>query len=164
MKSRVTLSAALIISVVILLGALLTLELQRSRQRELESARAVTASVTRLIERELLASDGQIDLITREARFQYTAYLQGDRTQDSVTPALKRLLDAVPGALSLRLINERGQYVFDATGQPSPVQVADRAYFRVHQDGTATGLFGEGPLFSRAVSYTHLTLPTICSV
>ena len=152
MKSRVTLSAALIISVVILLGALLTLELQRSRQRELESARAVTASVTRLIERELLASVGQIDLITREARFQYTAYLQGDRTQDSVTPALKRLLDAVPGALSLRLINERGQYVFDATGQPSPVQVADRAYFRVHQDGTATGLFGEGPLFSRVAN------------
>ena len=152
MKSRVTLSAALIISVVILLGALLTLELQRSRQRELESARAVTASVTRLIERELLASVGQIDLITREARFQYTAYLQGDRTQDSVTPALKRLLDAVPGALSLRLINERGQYVFDATGQPSPVQVADRAYFRVHQHGTATGLFGEGPLFSRVAN------------
>jgi len=152
MKSRVTLSAALIISVVILLGALLTIELQRSRQREIEGAHAVTASVARLIERELLASVGRIDLITQEARFHYTAYLQGDRTHDSVTPALKRLLEAVPGVLSLRLINERGEYVFDATGQPSAARVADRTYFRVHQEGKTTGLFGEGPLFSRVAN------------
>ncbi|KAB2966227.1 response regulator [Zoogloea sp.] len=152
MKSRVTLSAALIISVVILLGALLTVELQRSRQREIEGAHAVTASVTRLIERELLASVGRIDLITQEARFHYTAYLQGNERRDSLTPTLKRLLDAVPGVLSLRLINEQGDYVFDATGQPSPAKVADRSYFRVHQDGRTTGLFGEGPLFSRVVN------------
>lgn len=114
MKSRVTLSAALIISVVILLGALLTVELQRSRQREIEGAHAVTASVARLIERELL--------------------------------------EAVPGALSLRLINARGEYVFDATGQPSTARVADRTYFRGHQEGKTTGLFGEGPLFSRVAN------------
>jgi two-component system sensor histidine kinase/response regulator len=157
MKSRVTLSAALIIAVVVLLGALLTIELQRSRQREIEGAYAVTASVARLIERELLASVGRIDLITREARFHYAAYLRGDEARDSLNPTLKRLLEEVPGVLSLRLINEHGDYVFDASGQPSTARIADRAYFRIHQDGKSTGLFGEGPLFSRVANIWTFT-------
>ncbi len=56
MKSRVTPSAALIISVVILLGALPTVELQHSRQREIEGAHAGISVVQSSIPSQWLSS------------------------------------------------------------------------------------------------------------
>jgi PAS domain S-box-containing protein len=149
MKSRFALLTALTITVVLLLGTLLGLELQRSYQREIDNARALTASIARVLEEQLLASVGKIDLIVQEAQYHYERYLDGQLPASALNPTLKRLLDRVPGVLSLRLINEDGNYVFDATGQPSTANVADRTYFRVHETGEATGLFIEGPIFSR---------------
>jgi hypothetical protein len=136
---------------------LLGFELQRSYQREIQSAEAVTASIARIIEKELLSSIGKIDLIAQEAQYNYEKYLNGEGiTAEQLNPTLKRLLDRVPGVLSLRLIDDKGNYVFDATGKPSSANIADRKYFGVHKNGDlsegANSLFGEGPLFSRVAN------------
>lgn len=156
MKSKFALLTAMTIAIVLLLGGLLAFELQRSYQREIENAEVVTASITRVLEEELLASLGKIDLIVQEAQYYYERYLNGEFPASEMNPTLKRLFDLVPGILSLRLINEDGNYLFDATGHPSTANVAHRKYFRVHQTGEASGLFIEGPIFSRVANVWSL--------
>ena len=149
MKSRFALLTAMTIIAVLLLATLLVFELQRARQREIEGAEAVAASLSRLLEAELQASLGKVDLIVQEAQWYYERYLNGELPASEMNPTLRRLLDRLPGVLSLRCIDEHGNYLFDATGTPSTANVADRRYFQVHQTGEATGLFIEGPIFSR---------------
>jgi hypothetical protein len=97
-KIKTTQAAVLIIGVFLLLISLLGLELQRSYDREVENAEAATSSVARLLERELLASVGKIDLIAQEAKFQYENYLNGSGTDgDSITLTLQRLLEVSHG-------------------------------------------------------------------
>ncbi len=149
MKSRFALMTAMTIIAVLLLATLLVFELQTGRQREIEGAEAVAASLSRLLEAELQASLGKVDLIVQEAQWYYERYLNGELPASEMNPTLHRLLDRLPGVLSLRCIDEHGNYLFDATGTPSTANVADRRYFQVHQSGEATGLYIEGPIFSR---------------
>ncbi len=74
-QSRTTLLAGLTIAVVLLLASLLILELQRSHQREIKNAEAVTTSINRVLEKEILASVGKIDLIVQEAGHYYENHL-----------------------------------------------------------------------------------------
>ena len=153
MKSRIALSVSLAIGIVLLVGTLMALELQRSYRREVEAAEAVTASVTRVLEKELLASIGKIDLIVQEAKYHAENRLEGEGLpEEEINPTLTRLLGRVPGILSLRVVNEDGNYVYDASGRPSKANIADRLYFRVHRSGESRRLFAEGPIFSRVAN------------
>ena len=158
LPSRTTLLAGLTIAVVLLLASLLILELQHSYQRETRNTEAVTASITRVLEKELLASVGKIDLIVQEAVHHYESHLNNQGVPaDKMNPVLKRLLERLPGVLSLRVIGQDGSYVFDASGEISAVNVADRDYFRVHQAGQTGKLFAEGPIFSRVANVWLIT-------
>ena len=153
MKSRIALLAALTIGIVLLLGTVLAVELRRSYQREVENAEALTASIASLLEKELLASIGKIDLIVQESQYYYEEYLNGaGEPAGGMNPTLGRLLGRVPGILSLRLVNEDGNYLFDAGGRASTVNISDRLYFRIHKSREAKGLFVEGPILSRIVN------------
>ncbi|MGE5504534.1 MAG: hypothetical protein ACM31L_08940, partial [Actinomycetota bacterium] len=144
--------------IVVSLIALLSVELHRSYRRELDGAGAVAGALARTLEQQLLASMDRIDLLEQEAAFQYAAHRQGTGLAGGqMNGLLARHLARVPGLLSLRLINERGDYVFDASGAVSPANIADRRYFRVQQESAEAGLFPEGPLFSRVVSQWTLT-------
>jgi PAS domain S-box-containing protein len=158
-RSRTTLLVGLTIAVVLLLASLLIIELQRSHQREIKNAEALTSSINRVLEKELLASVGKIDLIIQEAVFDYENHLNGDgdASPGEMNPTLKRLLDRLPGVLSLRITREDGSYVFDASGQVSTANIADREYFRVHQAGKTGKLFAEGPIFSRVANVWLIT-------
>ena len=148
----------LLVGLALLLTGLLAVELQRSHDREVESAERVTGSLARILEREVLASIGKIDLIVQEAQYLYAAHLDGTGpAAEQISPNLARLLGRIPGVLSLRLVNEQGHYVFDAQGKPSGAVIADRKYFRIHQPGDFPGLFAEGPLFSRVAGMWTFT-------
>lgn len=150
--------AAMVIGIVLTLIVLLALELRSSYRREVDAAAAVTQSIARILERQLLASMDRIDLLVQEAAFQYAAHRAGNGLPAGEMDAmLARHLARVPGLLSLRLINEKGDYVFDASGSVSPANIADRRYFRAQRDAPDRGLFPEGPLFSRVVSQWTLT-------
>ena len=150
MKSKIALLTLMIIGAVLLLGTLLGLELKSGYLREVENAEKVTASIALLLEKELLASVGKIDLIVQEAKYHQESQLNGTgMPARELNPTLKRLLARVPGVLSLRVANEDGNYVFDASGRPSTANIADRQYFRVHRTAPSANLFAEGPIFSR---------------
>ena len=118
MKSKIALLTLMIIGAVLLLGTLLGLELKSGYLREVENAEKVTASIALLLEKELLASVGKIDLIVQEAKYHQESQLNGTgMPARELNPTLKRLLARVPGVLSLRVANEDGNYVFDASGR-----------------------------------------------
>ena len=158
-ERRGLVAGAMVIALVLALIGLLALELNRSYQREIGDAGSVTRSIARTLEQQLLASMNGIDLLVREAAHQYRAYRTGPAaaTATEMNAMLARHLERVPGLLSLRLINEKGDYVFDASGKVSPANIADRRYFRVQAERPDAGLFPEGPLFSRVVSRWTLT-------
>ncbi|MBK5914055.1 PAS domain S-box protein [Rhodocyclus purpureus] len=142
--------AALTIGIVLLLGTMLAVELRSAYQRELDNAGKINAAFARVLEQELLASVGKVDLIVQEAKYHYENHLAGKGMAASeLNPTLGRLLGRVPGILSLRIADEYGNYVFDASGQLSSANIADRQYFRVHRSEAARGAFVEGPIFSR---------------
>lgn len=156
--SRATIVATVVLIVVLLLVALLGLELRRSYSREIQNATRITQSLARVLEQQLLASIEKIDLMAQEAEYQYSAYVDREGLPaEQMAPTLARLLSRIPGVLSLRLVDEGGNYVFDASGKPSSANIADRKYFQVHKAGTAAGLFPEGPLFSRVVNNWTVT-------
>jgi len=138
--------------------ALMALELRRSYLREADNTAAITLSMSRTLEQQLLASMQRIDLIEQEAAFQYALYRQGQGLpREAINPMLARHLERVPGLLGLRLIDERGNYVFDASGATSTANVSDRRYFRVQEASPDTGFFPEGPLISRVANQWTLT-------
>ncbi|HIJ61291.1 MAG TPA: PAS domain S-box protein [Rhodospirillaceae bacterium] len=146
------------LGIVLALIVLLSFELRHSYDREVDYATEVTGALAKTLEQQLLASMGQIDLLEQEAAVQYAAHRSGTGLPaKDMNAMLARHLARVPGLLSLRLINEKGDYVFDASGTPSSANVGDRRYFRVHQESPSVGLFPEGPLFSRVVSQWTLT-------
>lgn len=146
------------IGAVLVLIALMALELRRSYLREADNAAAITQSMSRTLEQQLLASMQRIDLIEQEAAYQYALHLQGQGLpREAMNPMLARHLERVPGLLSLRLIDEEGNYVFDASGVASTANVADRRYFRVQEASPDTGFFPEGPLFSRVANQWTMT-------
>ena len=52
----------------------------------------------------------------------------------------------------------------DLASQPVTAKHRDAYYWRLLATAASFALFGLGGLCLRPVSYTHLTLPTICSV
>ncbi|MBS1191930.1 MAG: domain S-box/diguanylate cyclase protein [Rhodocyclaceae bacterium] len=155
---RAPLFAAVALIVVLLLIGLLGFELRRSYDREMDNASRITQSLARVLEQQLAASIEKIDLMAREAGYQYAEALDGKGLpEERINPMLARLLSRMPGVLSLRLADEHGKYVFDASGSPSAASIADRKYFLAHKNGTSDGLFSEGPLFSRVVNNWTLT-------
>lgn len=156
--SRATGFSVVVLAVVLLLTALLANELRRSYDREIENAFNVTQSLSQVLDQQLLASIEKIDLIMREAEYQYSAYInQEGLAQEKMTPMLARSLARIPGVLSLRLVNDEGKYVFDASGNPSSANISDRNYFLAQKTGAAGGLYPEGPLFSRVVNMWTIT-------
>jgi PAS domain S-box-containing protein len=146
------------LGVVVSLILLLSLELRRSYEREIDYAGSVSQSIARILEQQLLASMDRIDLIVQEAAVQYRDHRLGKGLPaDRMNAMLARHLARVPGVLSLRLINESGDYVFDANGSASKANIADRRYFTQQRDNPDTGLFPEGPLFSRVVGRWTMT-------
>lgn len=156
--SKIAFSASLVCGIVLLLVTLLVYELKQSHQRELKNAEVATMTTASVIERELLASVDKIDLIVQEAQFHAQAFLNGDGLPAAkINPTLKRLLDRVPGVLSLRIANEEGRFIFDAAGELSSATVADRNYFQAHKTGQASGLLVEGPVLSRITNVWTVT-------
>jgi len=158
MKTRIALSVSVALGIVLALGALFIYDLDRDYRRDVKNAETVTATIAHLLEQQILTSIEKIDLIEQEALFHYERYLNGDGVSAvELNSTLQRLLARVPGVLALRLANEDGDFVFDAVGHAFAVNIADRRYFRVHQTGQATGLFADGPLFSRVAKTWALT-------
>ena len=75
-----------------------------------------------------------------------------------INRVLARTLATIPSSQSLRIVNARGDFVFDATGVPPPANVVDRRYFQRNRDQHNAGLVISEPIAARNTPNWVVTL------
>lgn len=126
------------------------LDLQQSRQRELQAAEHIGATLTKLLESHLQATASKVDqqLSDFVQRFQFDIADRVPRAR--VEEGLQHYLTRIPEVRSFRVADIDGHYLYDASGMLSDVNIADRPYFIRLRDDPAAELVISPPLVSRS--------------
>ena len=147
--SRGTVSAMII--VVLLAYSVAALALLRERARTLDEGGTAAARLARLLEEQTLRAVQAVDLTL-------TGMIAGLAVAPALPPhdpafqqALVRRRDELPFVRALFVVGADGSITHD-TNHPSTARLtlADRPYFRVHQQDGSVGLHIGPPLISRA--------------
>ena len=129
------------------LVAMLALEVQRSRERELTFAQRNIEALSETLAQHVSGTIGKIDVVLRKVARDYP--LLAAQTQHETNHELRALLSSIPESQSLRIANSGGSFVFDASGTLPTANIADRQYFLAHRDNLASGLVISEPIFAR---------------
>lgn len=157
-------AGAMLVLVLGSLSALLGVDLYLSYQREYAQVQRDADNLSAVIERQITANTDKIDVVLREAVFDYTPWVIAGGSQDrlSANQDLLRREISIPEAQerSLRVINAAGQVIYSAGESDAlpKVNVADRAYFRKQQDDPDAGLVLSEPILSRFTGQWLFTL------
>lgn len=146
---------ALVIAVGILLG--MAVDLYFSYRKEQQHAQATTANLARILDEHLVAVLGKIDVALQSAVLELEGRLpEGGSAR--VNARLARLLATIPESQSLRIAGADGRFLFDATGKPGTVSIADRNYFLRNKNDPDAGLVVSEPIFARLTNNWVITL------
>ena len=146
---------ALVIAVGILLG--MAVDLYFSYRKEQQHAQATTANLARILDEHLVAVLGKIDVALQSAVLELEGRLpEGGSAR--VNARLARLLATIPESQSLRIAGADGRFLFDATGKPGAVSIADRQYFLRNKKDPDAGLVVSEPIFARLTNNWVITL------
>jgi diguanylate cyclase (GGDEF)-like protein len=125
------------------------LDLRQSRERGRQAAERVAATLTKVLEGHLQATVRKIDLRLSEFIENHGDEIRHRAPRAAVEPELARFLSLFPEAVSFRVADAAGRYLYDASGTLSDFNVSGRAYFQVQRDDPAAGLFISEPLKSQ---------------
>lgn len=143
---------------------LFTIELVRSYVSQYELVSRDANNLTGTVERHIKATTEKIDVILRDAAFEYTPVVTGVENRDALTVNrdLLRLEAFIPEAQanSLRIIDAQGKVLFSAgKSEAVPnVDVADRNYFLKQKNNHETGMVLSEPILSKFTQKWLFTL------
>jgi|GEM_PF-752782 len=124
-------------------------DLQRARERELQSAELLGGTLTKLLEGHFLGSVRQADHLLTDFAARFQSAVVERRPRAEVEAQLRHYVAQFPEAQSFRVVDAQGRYLYDATGQLSKANVADRDYFIRLRDDRRAGVVVSEPLVSR---------------
>lgn len=136
---------------VLLVGALIAIALQTTYRRELTDGQNRAAILARLLEEQTIRNFQSVDLVLRG---------MADIIRSANPPAndqtfrsnMRARLAELPQVRALFVIGADGFITHDTDYPETPrVTLADRDYFKVHQNNPAAGLHISTPLMSRSV-------------
>lgn len=148
-RGRFRLLSMLVVLAWLGLAGWITLDLELARQRELATAGQVAATLTTVLDRHLRATVEKIDFRLQEFVDRHQQDVAMRVPRDRLEQELKRTQTLFPEASSFRVADARGNYLYDASGQLAPVNIADRDYFRRLRDDPGAGLVFSEPITSR---------------
>lgn len=146
---RFRLISALVVLAWLGLAGWIALDLDHARQRELAAAGQVAATLTTVLDRHLRATVEKIDFRLQEFIDRHQQDVVTRVPRERLEQELKRTQALFPEASSFRVADARGNYLYDASGQLAPVNIADRDYFRRLRDDPGAGLVCSEPITSR---------------
>jgi diguanylate cyclase (GGDEF)-like protein/PAS domain S-box-containing protein len=125
------------------------LDLQQSRERELQAAEHAGGTLAKLLEGHLHGAADKVDqhLFEFVRRFQFSVADRAPRTDIEVE--LQRYLVRFPEIQSFRVAGADGRYCYDASGVLADVNIGDRPFFIHLRDDPSAGLVISPPLVSR---------------
>ena len=128
----------------------ISMDVLQSREMAMDAARRQGEALARVLESSLQGSIQKVDLRLQEFVRRHQYAVAAGRPREELEPELNRSLGMFPEALSFRVADTQGRYIYDASGVlASNVNIADRDYFRLLQDQPGAGLVVSGPMQSR---------------
>lgn len=127
-------------------------DLYNARERELKAAEHSGATLAKLLESHFQGAAGRVSQSLGEfvLHHQYAVAERAPRAE--VEASLKAYQDSFPEAHSFRVAGADGNYLYDASGTLSAVNIADRPFFIKLRDDPAAGLVISPPVVSRVTS------------
>jgi len=124
-------------------------DLSQSRQREFDAAGRVGDTLAKVMESHLQATVQKIDLHLSAFVLHYEGAVARRVPRPELERELSRYLSLFPEAQSFRVSDRGGNYIYDASRELPPVNIADREYFQQLQADPDAGLVISGPVYSR---------------
>jgi len=125
--------------------------LRESRLQQEEKAAVTTQNLSRVLEQDIGNSIAKLDIVLLAAADEIEKQLaSGGIDAQRLNSFMTRLHSRLPELDGLRMADKRGEIAYGTDmAHGAQKNVADRAYFKRHQDAAGTGLFISGPLVSR---------------
>lgn len=148
-KGRLRLQILGVFAVWLCLVAWIIYDLHLSRQRELNAAERTASTLVKVLEAHLHSTIQKVDFRLQQFvdHHQYAVFSRLPR--ETIERELRSKLALFPEASSFRVVDAAGNYLYDATGELAAVNIADRDYFRRHQENRDSGLVVSEPIKSR---------------
>ncbi len=134
----------------LLVAAFLVVNLEGSRGRSEEQARATVQTLSRLLEQSLDAVFDRVDLALLAVEEEHARQAAGAPDPQRLEDLFKRQLALTPDLTTLRTADAAGYIDRGLPQLPGPTQVADRDYFLAAQQGHR-GLYISKPVVGRVL-------------
>ena len=138
------------------LVTVLTLVLARTRESALTQQRQDLDAVAHMFDRQIAQSFAKIDVVLRLLARDH--HRLAALTKDSANAELKAMLETIPEAQSLRIVDQSDRFRIDASGNVPDTVIADHAYFLQHKNNPDSGLVFSEPVFARITNNWVITL------
>ena len=133
----------------ICLVAWIAYDLHLSRQRELAAAERTASTLIKVLDAHLHASVEKVSFRLQQFVDRFQPAVVSRQPREIIERELRSGLALFPEASSFRVADAAGNYIYDATGELSATNIADRDYFRRHQAQRDSGLVVSEPIKSR---------------
>ena len=117
----------------ICLVAWIAYDLHLSRQRELAAAERTASTLIKVLDAHLHASVEKVSFRLQQFVDRFQPAVVSRQPREIIERELRSGLALFPEASSFRVADAAGNYIYDATGELSAANIADRDYFRRHQ-------------------------------
>ncbi len=124
-------------------------DLEQSREKELRHAEKTAASIALLLEGHVKSTAQRVDLQLSEFILLHQFDVADGVPRQKLEAVLAANLARFPEAHSFRIADPNGNYLYDASGSLSDVNISDREYFIKLRDDPKAGLVVSQPLVSR---------------
>ncbi len=148
-KNKLRFQILTVFIVGICLVAWIAYDLHLSRQRELAAAERTASTLIKVLDAHLHASVQKVDFRLQQFVDRYQHAVVSRQPRALIEQELRSGLALFPEASSFRVADTAGNYIYDATGELAAVNIADRDYFRRHQEHRDSGLVVSEPIQSR---------------
>ncbi len=137
---------------------LLCVEAWYSRAREINLAEQYLEAYVQVLERHALASIEKIDIVLRTVQTGYEGWRQNELGEKYVALRLNAMLDTIPEAQNLYIVDSGGRFIFDTADDLSDKNIADRTYFQANMMDRSGRLIISEPVLNRLTNNWTITL------
>lgn len=135
------------------------LGLKQSYDRETEFARRSQENLAKVLESHARSTLDKVDTVLLASQLRLnTAFAGESREPATINVALARYLALIDESQSLRVANQDGRFIYDASGEIAAATITDRDYFLRNKSTNDGRLVISKPLFARITKNWVITL------
>ncbi|MDR3371259.1 MAG: EAL domain-containing protein [Rhodoferax sp.] len=133
--------------------------LKHTYDREIEFIQRSQENLANVLESHARSTVDKVDTVLLASQLRLNGVLAGEpQDATAINATLSRYLGLIGESQSLRISDQNGHFIFDASGEVSSASISDRAYFQRNQADPSGKLVISEPLFARITKNWVITL------